>query len=352
LAQKYNDVSAPQLAIVSPTAFEDLSAKIDLPNGTVQNANIALYAQAMKEVCEKNNVLFINAFDASKKWYTESKEDLTIDGFQLNNVGYQKLALLLADQVFGKKKPAIESKRADVYAAVAEKNWMWHTDYKIPNGVHVYGRRYNPFGPDNYPAEIEKIRQMTDNREAAIQAAIKGLKYDLAAADAKTRPLDPVKTNFNPDKNGSLKYLYGQEALNELKVPSGYKIELFASEEEFPNLAKPVQMTFDNKGRLWVVCMPSYPHYKPGDAKPNDKIIILEDTNNDGKADKETVFAEGLHVPVGMEITEHGVFVSQGTNLVLLKDTNGDDHADTKEVILSGFDDHDTREKLCQWLYN
>ncbi len=71
LAQKYNGVSAPQLAIVSPTAFENLSAKIDLPNGTVQNANMVLYAQAMKEVCEKNNVLFINAFDASKKWYAE-----------------------------------------------------------------------------------------------------------------------------------------------------------------------------------------------------------------------------------------------------------------------------------------
>ncbi len=350
LAQKYNGVSAPQLAIISPTAFEDLSAKIDLPNGTVQNANITLYAQAMKEVCEKNNVLFINAFDASKKWYAESAEDLTIDGFQLNDAGYKKLALLLADQVFGKKSTAIESKRADVYAAVAEKNWMWHTDFKIPNGVHVYGRRYNPFGQDNYPAEIEKIRQMTDNREAAIQAAIKGLPYDLAAADAKTRKLDPVKTNFNPDQNGSLKYLYGDEALNAIKVAPGYKIELFASEEEFPNLAKPVQMTFDNKGRLWVVCMPSYPHYKPGDAKPNDKIIILEDTDKDGKADKETIFAEGLHVPVGMEITEFGVFVSQGTNLVLLKDTNGDDQADSKEVILSGFDDHDTHHEISAFV--
>ena len=350
LAQKYNGVSAPQLAIVSPTAFEDLSAKIDLPNGTVQNANITLYAQAMKEVCEKNNVLFINAFDASKKWYAASAEDLTIDGFQLNDAGYKKLALLLADQVFGKKSTAIESQRADVYAAVAEKNWMWHNDFKIPNGVHVYGRRYNPFGQDNYPAEIEKIRQMTDNREAAIQAAIKGLPYDLAAADAKTRKLDPVKTNFNPDKNGSLKYLYGNEALSAIKVAPGYKIELFASEEEFPNLAKPVQMTFDNKGRLWVVCMPSYPHYKPGDPKPNDKIIILEDTNQDGKADKETIFAEGLHVPVGMEITEFGVFVSQGTNLVLLKDTNGDDRADSKEVILSGFDDHDTHHEISAFV--
>ncbi|HEY1056227.1 MAG TPA: PVC-type heme-binding CxxCH protein, partial [Emticicia sp.] len=120
------------------------------------------------------------------------------------------------------------------------------------------------------------------------------------------------------------------------------KIELFASEQEFPDLAKPMQMSFDNKGRLWVAAMPSYPHYKPGDTKPNDKILIFEDTNNDGKADKETVFADGLHLPLGFEITHEGVFVSQGTNLKLLTDTNGDDKADKEEIIFSGYDDHDT----------
>src|SRR5690606_30988245 len=138
-------------------------------------------------------------------------------------------------------------------------------------------------GPDNYPAEIEKIRQMTAIRDSAIWvAATQGKTIDLAAADQKTRTLPPVKTNFNPEKNGSLEYLYGQAALDKLKVPPGYKIELFASEETFPDLANPVQMTFDNKGRLWVATMPSYPHYRPGDSKPNDKIIILEDTNGDG----------------------------------------------------------------------
>ena len=74
----------------------------------------------------------------------------------------------------------------------------------------------------------------------------------------------------------------------------GYKIELFASEKEFTDLANPVQISFDNKGRLWVATMPTYPHWKPGDKKPNDKIIILEDTNGDGKADKQTIFADGL----------------------------------------------------------
>ncbi|ACT96184.1 PVC-type heme-binding CxxCH protein [Dyadobacter fermentans] len=342
LQQKYNGTSAPQLVIVSPIAFEDLSAKYDLPNGKKENENLLLYTKAMKEVADQNKVLFVDAFAPSQKWYAESKEDLTIDGSQLNAEGYKKLGVLLADKIFG--KASVKGKNRElVHAAVDEKNWMWHNDFKIPNGVHVYGRRYNPFGPDNYPAEIEKIRQLTDIRDQAIWlAASKGEKTDLAAADKSTRTLPEVKTNFNPEKNGSLTYLYGKEALAKLKVPDGYKIELFASEEEFPDLAKPMQMSFDNKGRLWVATMPSYPHYKPGDSKPNDKIIIFEDTNNDGKADKQTVFADGLHLPLGFEIAKEGVYVSQGTNFKLLIDSNGDGKADKEEILLSGFDDHDT----------
>ncbi|AWL09642.1 hypothetical protein HME7025_01790 [Aquirufa nivalisilvae] len=345
--QKYNGLSAPQLALVSPIAFEDISNLRDLPNGKKENERLALYTQAMKEVAEQNNVLFLDAFEISKKWYEESKEPLTIDGLQLNDAGYQRLSLFLSDKLFGKKATEVESRRAMVQAAVDEKNWMWHNDFKIPNGVHVYGRRYNPFGPDNYPAEIEKIRQMTQVRQNAIWlAAREGKVLDIDAEDKKTRTLPAVTTNYNPEKNGSLRYLYGEEALKSIQVPAGYKLELFASEEQFPNLAKPSQMTFDNKGRLWVAAMPTYPHYKPGDPKPNDKLLIYEDTNADGKADREIVFADHLQLPVGFEITQEGVFVSQGTNLVLLKDTNGDDKADSKEIIYSGFDDHDSHHEI------
>ncbi|QMW00774.1 PVC-type heme-binding CxxCH protein [Spirosoma foliorum] len=343
LSQKYNGTTAPQLAIVSPIAFENLSDKYDLPNGKTENENISLYANAMKEVAEKNHVLFVDAYAPSQQWYNTTAEPLTIDGSQLTDEGYKKLGPLLVDQIFGKSSPKAESRRKLVYDAVMEKDWMFHNDYKIPNGVHVYGRRYNPFGPDNYPAEIEKIRQMTAIRDTAVWlAASKGEKMDIATADERTRRLPEVKTNFNPEKNGSLTYLYGQEALSKLKVPQGYKIELFASEEEFPDLAKPMQMSFDNKGRLWVAAMPSYPHYKPGDPKPNDKILILEDTNGDGKADKQTVFADHLHLPLGFEIAKEGVYISQGPNLKLFTDTNGDDKADKSVILMSGYDDHDT----------
>ena len=341
-AQKYNGSKAPQLAIVSATAFEDLSSKYDLPNGIKENQNLALYNMAMKEICAKNKIPFVDAFAASKKWYAENQEYLTIDGLQLNDFGYRKFSQLLVNELLGNKLPEINSDFNMVKKAVDEKNWFWHNDYKIPNGVHVYGRRYDPFGPDNYPAEIEKIRQMTAIRDTAIWMAVHGQTMDLATADAKTRTLPPVKTNYDPGKNGNLTYLSGQEAISKLKIDPDYKIELFADETRFPNLVKPVQMAFDNKGRLWVACMPTYPHWKPGDPRPNDKLIILEDTNNDGKADTEKVFADNLHLPLGFEFANGGVFVSQGTNLMFLKDNNGDDKADTREIILSGYDDHDT----------
>jgi mono/diheme cytochrome c family protein/glucose/arabinose dehydrogenase len=342
LSQKYNGQSAPQLAIVSPIAFEDLSKKMDLPDGKKENINLAMYAEAMKEVAAKNKVLYLDVYTPTKDWFANADKPLTIDGFQLTDAGYARFAPLLADGIFGKTAPKAEANREMVLAAVMEKNWMWHNDFKIPNGVHVFGRRYNPFGPDNYPAEITKIREMTAIRDEAIWQSVKGKKMDVAAADAQTSKLPPVETNYNPEKNGSMQYLYGQEALNSIKAAPGYKVEMFASEKEFPDLANPVQMSFDNKGRLWIATMPSYPHYKPGDAKPNDKLIIFEDTNNDGKADKQTVFADGLHLPVGFELAPEGVYVSQGTNLVLLTDKNGDDKADSKEILLSGFDDHDT----------
>ena len=69
-----------------------------------------------------------------------------------------------------------------------------------------------------------------------------------------------------------------------MTIGKGLKVNLFASEKEFPDLAKPVQMSFDTKGRLWVACWPTYPHWKPKE-EMNDKILILEDTNGDGKAD-------------------------------------------------------------------
>ena len=76
------------------------------------------------------------------------------------------------------------------------------------------------------------------------------------------------------------------------------------------------------------------------------KSSFWKTQTDDGKADKQTVFADGLHFPLGFEIAPEGVYVSQGTNLKLYTDTNGDDKADKKEILLSGFDDHDTHHNI------
>lgn len=345
--QKYNGVSAPQMVVVSPIAFEDVSDHMDVPNGETANKNLMLYSKAMKKVCEANNVPFIDVYGPTKNWFENQDTDLTIDGSQLNREGYEKFAALVANELSGTKKIVTENRRMAINEAVNEKNFYWHNDYKIPNGVHVFGRRHAPYGPDNYPFEIKKTRQLTANRDSLIWATNQNNSYDLKAADSKTLVLPPVETNYNLGNGENLMhYQYGEEAVKTLSVPEGYKVELFASEKEFPDLANPAQISFDNKGRLWVATLPSYPHYRPGDPKPNDKLLILEDTDNDGKADKQIIFAENLHLPIGFEFAAEGVYVSQGTNLKLYKDTNGDDKADTVEIVLSGFDDHDTHHAI------
>ena len=80
-------------------------------------------------------------------------------------------------------------------------------------------------------------------------------------------------------------------------VAPGFEVNLFAAD---PLLAKPIQMNFDPQGRLWIASSEIYPQIKPGE-KANDKILILEDTDGDGKADKTTVFADGLLIPTGIE---------------------------------------------------
>ncbi len=345
LAQKYNGQSTPRLALVSPTALQPMAG---VTSGSRQNSNLILYVEGMRQVAKQNKVLFVDAFSPSNNWYADG-EPHTVDGALLNDLGYRKLSGFLADSLFQAAKPSSRFRTA-VHNAVMDKNYFWLNDYKVPNGVHVYGRRYNPFGPKNYPFELKKTREYTVIRDRAIWTAVKGEKFDLAEEDAKTSKLPAVQTNYVPNnkngKNGYLDYASGPEAEGKIQVAKGYKIELFADEERFPDLANPVQMAFDNKGRLWVSTMASYPHYRIGDPLPKDKLIIFEDTDNDGKADKQINFADDLHIPIGFEISHDGVYVSQSGSLIRLRDTDGDDRYDEREVMLSGFDDHDTHHAI------
>ena len=347
LSKAYNGQSAPRLVLVSPVAYENQSTKRDLPDGQKENANLILYAAAIETVAKKHGLTFIDLFSPTKALYEKATQPLTTGGFVPNDEGYQAIAEILATGLYGHQSRESKADPALVHEAVKQKDWFWNNDYNILNGVHTHGQRYNPFGPQNYPDEVQKTREMAALRDTLIHDVASGKKQDLAVDDSGTHKLPEVPTNYQPSaKNGSTEYLYGEAAEKSLTVPEGYKVELFASEKEFPNLANPMQLAFDNKGRLWVATMPTYPHYRPGDPLPDDKILIYEDTNGDGKADKETIFADKLHLPIGIEFAPEGVYISQEPNLVLLQDTDGDDKADRREIILGGFDTHDTHHAI------
>src|SRR4029079_7584851 len=90
-----------------------------------------------------------------------------------------------------------------------------------------------------------------------------------------------------------------------------------------------------------VAVWPGYPHWKPGEAM-NNKLLIFEDTDGDGKADTMKVFADGLDNPTGFEFYNGGVIVAQAPDLMFLKDTDGDDKADVRQRLIPGLDTADT----------
>lgn len=129
------------------------------------------------------------------------------------------------------------------------------------------------------------------------------------------------------------------EAVQKMKVPKGFTVEIVASE---PMIVNPVAMTFDERGRVWITESLEYPRREPGPGR--DRIKILEDTDNDGSMDKATVFAEGLNIPSGIAVGHGGVWVVNSPDLLFMQDTDGDGKADKTEVVVTGFGRDDTHE--------
>lgn len=146
----------------------------------------------------------------------------------------------------------------------------------------------------------------------------------------------------NYEKRPGVQYrqdpLTPEESMKHLQVPVEFNLELFAAE---PNVMHPIAISWDERGRMYVLITKDYPNER----KPSggsDYILICEDTNKDGKADKFTRFAEGLSIPTGMVFSNGGLVVCQAPDMLFLKDTDGDDKADVRKVLFTGFGTFDT----------
>jgi putative heme-binding domain-containing protein len=127
-----------------------------------------------------------------------------------------------------------------------------------------------------------------------------------------------------------------------MQLDPAIEVNLFAAD---PAMAKPIHMNVDAQGRVWLATSRVYPQLEPGEVA-DDQIIVLEDTNGDGQADRQTVFAEGLLIPTGILPGDGGVYVAASTQLLHLMDTTGDGRADARRVVLSGFGTEDTHHLL------
>ncbi|HEU0010039.1 MAG TPA: PVC-type heme-binding CxxCH protein [Verrucomicrobiae bacterium] len=160
----------------------------------------------------------------------------------------------------------------------------------------------------------------------------------------------PIYSNASAGKQLSGVYkatetppLAPEESQKKINVPPGFEVRLFASE---PEVVNPVAMTWDERGRLWVLELYEYPKGSKKGEKGRDRIKILEDTDADGKADKVSVFADGFSLATGLALGNGGVYLGVAPDLLFLEDTNGDDKADKTTVLKTGFGMEDRHELL------
>ncbi|RBP40559.1 putative membrane-bound dehydrogenase-like protein [Roseimicrobium gellanilyticum] len=391
-AQSYNGKGAPRIALVSPMAAEDLENPNLLTGDALKelNARLALYTKAMQEVAEKNGVVFANVFEGSGNAFELAKKQfesgakgygfpLTINGVHLKREGDAVFGMILQDALFSTSEELKNERRFDfiresegsrgaLHAEIESKNFHWYNRYRIVDSYYVYGGRSglkfadgDQTNRDVMQREREVLDVMVANRDARIWKLAQGEKVSDKADDSNVPPFLDVKTWFGAGIKKDAGANTGQtsktaegssaeiptvaETQKKFTLAKGFKVECFASEENFPELANATAMAFDTKGRLWVCTMPSYPQWRPGD-EFIDKIIILEDSDGDGKANYCNTFADKLHLPISFEFYDGGILVSDQRNLTFLKDTNGDDKADFREVMLSGFDSADSHHVI------
>jgi glucose/arabinose dehydrogenase len=354
LAQGYGGRAPARLVLFSSIPYQDLGRRT-LPDGTEHNARIELYNRALSEVAAERGVPFVDLYAPMLRAYRLARRPLTINGIHLTEDGDDVLARIIEVALFPGDPDGADTQRTrDVRALVLEKNRLWFNRYRATDGYNVYGGRsnlrYTPgsftTGGDRYAEgvsnyeilqrELHVLDGMCAGLDRRIHAAARG-NDPTSVPGPKLPPLITVETN----KPGPHAYLGGEEALARMTVAEGMEINLFASEEQFPELVNPVQMAWDTRGRLWVAVWPTYPHWEPG--RPmNDKLLILEDTDGDGRADVSKTFAGDLHNPTGFEFWNGGVIVANCPDLLFLEDTDGDDVYDTSERLLHGLSSADT----------
>jgi putative membrane-bound dehydrogenase-like protein len=320
--------------ILSPVPHEKLPSP--LPDPAKHNIQLAAYTRALKELAARRGAQFVDLFEqlGQAKLGAARQLALTDNGIHLTDYGYRRAAeavrgsLGLENQRSANSNPGLLSDQAEeLRQVILKKNELFFHRWRPQNNTYLFLFRKHEQGQN--AKEIPQFDPLIEEQEKKIA--------ELRKPDSPTGKARPKM-----EKKQSTPIDLTTMPHPQWDVDPNLEISLYA---ENPLLAKPIHMNFDERGRLWVASSEVYPQIKPGQ-EATDKIIILEDTDGDGKAEKSTIFADGLLIPTGILPGDGGAYIGASTELLHMKDTDGDGMADQRRVVLSAFGTEDTHHIL------
>ncbi|GDX94160.1 hypothetical protein LBMAG46_41700 [Planctomycetia bacterium] len=337
-SKSFNGRSAARVVLISPIACENIAG---VPAADRNNGNVQLYLQAMQQEAARQQTGFVDVFTETAAAMLSPGTDLTVNGIHLNREGDLLFSKVLLKGLF-QREPLEPS--GTLLETVVNKNRQYFRRFRPLNTFYYTGGRNKDYGYLDFLPAMRNFDLLVNQQDAQIHA-LAGPQPAVPLPPAALPPLPAVNQS-----RGANEWLSAADEQRAFQVDPRFEVSLFAGEEQFPDIANPIQMRWDSRGRLWVSCSTTYPHVYPGQ-EPQDKLVILEDTDGDGRADVSKVFADNLHIPLSFEFGNGGVFVSEQPQLTFLKDVDGDDRADERQVVLSGFGTEDSHHALHDFIW-
>ncbi len=275
----------------------------------------------LADTAAKRNIPFVPLADLEQNLiYSQN-------GIHLTDSGYKAAARFIEKSLGWTPRPWDQGENAAILRQhILTKNEWFFNRSRPANMAYIFGFRKGEQGRN--AGEIPRFDEFVSAEETAIAKMRDLTKSTLVPLAASVSQSQFAKITPQPHPA--------------FTVADGFEVTLWA---ENPLLHKPTQMNFDPRGRLWVASSMSYPQVEVGQTS-DDKILILEDTDHDGSADKSTVFATGLMMPTAVMPGDGGAYVAQSTDLLHFEDTDGDGKSDVKTRVLSGFGTEDTHHNL------
>ncbi len=330
-----------RIVLLSPRPFEPPHSP-PMPDHTGTNEIVRTYVDGIRRLAERRGYVFVDLFTP----LVGKPARLTVNGMHLTPEGQTQVAEIIAAAL--DVSPPRAAVPEELRAAIREKNRLWFDNWRPMNWSFAFGdRTEQPFGKPGggrppLRVELEAFQPLIAQADAQVHAIAADVHADRPVARKLPAPTAVLPPPEASDPKSAPDHSPAAEQQS-FAVADGFQVNLFASEAD--GIVKPLQMRWDDAGRLWVLCAPTYPQIEPG-AVPGDYILVCEDTDADGRADKFTRFAEHLFVPMGIEFGDGGVYVGEASELVHLRDKDGDGKADQREVVLSGFGTADSHQMI------